>query len=1783
KRERERYQEKKQKSSIQSSNEIQAQAKRRPEDTEEDAQKEECKEEPHTHPPLEEPNTEIGVKSEPSISMWTWIRRKQKAEKPHKYEEYLKKQREAAARRHAAQKKKWEEEPHTEAELEQHNANIEAKRKRERQRYQEKKQKQQTNKSSNEIQAQLKRRPKDMDEEEHRAHLAQLKRNQRQKQSSEKKTALRILFYSRHSTKPFLRTLFLKIQHLVQLSPVVGTYGLGVKLPPWQAIPPPPTITLKQAQKKGAGKQKETNASPFPASMLMKQAEVLALLSSKEKKGSSTKTALPSKTTTRAESNLQEKKAQKQKAKSKDEKVVTRQSTPDEGGKTKSKIAAEAAKSKAAAAAAKSKAIAEAAKMKAAVEAVKMKAAAEAQRKKERKQAQQEMEESSGNWVPLGEYYYGKMEGDPTYKETKGEFRFKCWYCNKMLFSNLAAMLHIQGHIDSEKQVNLDLNDLTSCKHCYKSFNTPFEMQTHIEKVHTNKANNLLCRICEKDHDSRHSLREHMRRNHNACEMPYICQLCKFRSSMYSDVVDHFKKKHSNTSSLLCLYCLKTFSVRSNNQGWGQTLNYYNHLLKHQIKNCTKKCQLCKLVFHSAPALKAHRQTEHLPNQKGVMGMHKKQSASDEVMIKIAGDTAGLGSGTGRSSRSAGGGGSAGVIGTFSPSVSSVRSLNVPAVKKFLEHRIIIPANALKARCVECNRPMGEADHYKKYMMCSMCRYASSCTHAYSTHMLGFHSGQESAVAALNIPADRPMTKELYCECGFSTLYGNKLANHLVSCSKSTCYKHPPPTSSGDNFGTELQDPRKKPDACLLDVLGLVKKDSLALYTSKISRPETPPQQPVEMPEVDEVARPARRPSLLMDAKKSLKSLSLKEQTDPPKPDNDLDPSASSAKLSSSAEKLQEDKKEPEVKSEEGEEKSYGGKKLDKKEVRIVEKTDGDGEEKIEEKTEENKQGEGLKENLEHGKTPGKISDQVQSKCEDSREMKSDLAVEGKDAELKKDGQEKKENEVKEEKDGDAKKEESRPRTPSDKENNIDESTQPESLEIHLGNDNKAKVNIDHSIGPEFSTEQTAKDNPSSEKSEMPKGSLVDYDSDSVGETSYSGPDLIEAASSQSAGTAEKDLFDSEDSTNTAEIKELGIQGTRNNNDATMEGEDESEKLADAKEELDGSQEQKGDDVEIEEGNKNNEDETRTNKEADASTPHMAYDESSMDVSGEPGEGDGSSTLLNPEINASSWQAVPMEEAKNSLGEIATEEENTGDSNVGGDNVEANANIEKVDSTSGTSFPEEDTTNITNEEDSGSASLKTPGVETGRADQEDSRKISQSFNGNFNVSSLNSLGEGSCDARDWTGKFPNAESSHGDVVVDGEIEPSLAGALSVRVFEKRWEDQGDIEAMGLERSPDVSLHDQASLGEVEEQEATSITGEHSVSPSEAFDKDEEEEEKETDLEELERDEEKCFDTDSQDQSNMEGAEHPTELRDDSVSCEKSSLLDSGRNLTEPESSASPSKQKECTESNINASSQGGSCTGNTLEISTQEKSHETGASDEKSTNAREEVELPQMQQKTNDDEDCANEDISCQERGKTGGEIDAASIASSEIAKDSVMEQDSGIKGYGWGSGAENFVPESVGSMAGVKQSSARPSTSRSSVHSGEGHRERSRSQERRRSRSRDRRSRSRDRRSRSRSRDRQRERDRDRRRERERHHHRDRDRDRYQDREGDRHRDRRDRSRDRDRRDRSRDRERDRRDRSRDRDRRDRSRERDRRDRSRERDRRDRDHYSHRDDRKYR
>ncbi|XP_064645341.1 uncharacterized protein LOC135498810 isoform X2 [Lineus longissimus] len=402
-----------------------------------------------------------------------------------------------------------------------------------------------------------------------------------------------------------------------------------------------------------------------------------------------------------------------------------------------------------------------------------------------------------GSWVPLDEYYYGKREGDPAYSEDKGEFRFKCWFCHKMLYNNVKLMLHMQGHIDSEKQQNLDLSDLTQCKHCFRNFDTPFEMQCHIEKVHRSSSNVLVCRICEKDHQSHQSLASHMRISHTACEMPYLCTLCNFRSSVYNDVIDHFKKLHSASAFVLCFYCLRVFKITvSKVNGWGLTQNFYQHLQKHQVKGTSKRCTACKLVFFNRAELKNHKIKDHVAHQKALLNTSGK-STTEQVMIKVKDGS------------------------------SKIKSLNVQSSIQIQEYKNLhYNQNLRDLTCVECKQEMSTSDHYKKYVQCTLCRYATNCSNAYSSHMMNFHADFSNREVTL----EQRMKGRMYCVCGYSSQFGNTIANHLVFCNKQTSYKNKQTPkfifdeeSNPSSVDSSISEEQPRP-ATLFDALGLVKR-----------------------------------------------------------------------------------------------------------------------------------------------------------------------------------------------------------------------------------------------------------------------------------------------------------------------------------------------------------------------------------------------------------------------------------------------------------------------------------------------------------------------------------------------------------------------------------------------------------------------------------------------------------------------------------------------------------------------------------------------------------------------------------------------------------------------------------------------------------------------------------------------------------------------------------------------------------------------------------------------
>lgn len=80
----------------------------------------------------------------------------------------------------------------------------------------------------------------------------------------------------------------------------------------------------------------------------------------------------------------------------------------------------------------------------------------------------------------------------------------------------------------------------------------------------------------------------------------------------------NFFQKHDSSQHILCLYCLKVFVVKFVSQGWGQTQTYYGHLLKHQSKSGSKKCNSCRLTFVNPADCKNHKKKDHVANQKGI-------------------------------------------------------------------------------------------------------------------------------------------------------------------------------------------------------------------------------------------------------------------------------------------------------------------------------------------------------------------------------------------------------------------------------------------------------------------------------------------------------------------------------------------------------------------------------------------------------------------------------------------------------------------------------------------------------------------------------------------------------------------------------------------------------------------------------------------------------------------------------------------------------------------------------------------------------------------------------------------------------------------------------------------------------------------------------------------------------------------------------------------------------------------------------------------------------------
>uniref|UniRef100_A0A8D0VVZ9 C2H2-type domain-containing protein n=1 Tax=Sus scrofa TaxID=9823 RepID=A0A8D0VVZ9_PIG len=199
----------------------------------------------------------------------------------------------------------------------------------------------------------------------------------------------------------------------------------------------------------------------------------------------------------------------------------------------------------------------------------------------------------------LDDFYYGQHTGDRQ-PEQKTHTAFKCLSCLKVL-KNVKFITHVRNHLELEKQRGDSWEIHTTCQHCHRQFPTPFQLQCHIESVHTSQGPSPVCKICELSFETDQVLLEHMKDNHKPGEMPYVCQVCNYRSSAFADVETHFRTCHENTKTLLCLFCLRIFKAAT---------SYVNHAWNHWNKRVFQ-CSKCRLQFLTLKEKSEHQTKNH--------------------------------------------------------------------------------------------------------------------------------------------------------------------------------------------------------------------------------------------------------------------------------------------------------------------------------------------------------------------------------------------------------------------------------------------------------------------------------------------------------------------------------------------------------------------------------------------------------------------------------------------------------------------------------------------------------------------------------------------------------------------------------------------------------------------------------------------------------------------------------------------------------------------------------------------------------------------------------------------------------------------------------------------------------------------------------------------------------------------------------------------------------------------------------------------------------------------
>ncbi|XP_025939446.1 pogo transposable element with ZNF domain isoform X1 [Apteryx mantelli] len=368
----------------------------------------------------------------------------------------------------------------------------------------------------------------------------------------------------------------------------------------------------------------------------------------------------------------------------------------------------------------------------------------------------------------VDDFYYGRDGGKVSQllNFPKVPTSFRCPHCTKRLKNNIRFMNHMKHHVELDQQ-NGEVDVHTICQHCYRQFSTPFQLQCHLENVHSPYESTTKCKICEWAFESEPMFLQHMKDTHKPGEMPYVCQVCQYRSSLYSEVDSHFRMIHEDTRHLLCPYCLKVFK---NGNAFQQ------HFMRHQKKS-VYHCNKCRLQFlfakdkieHKLQHHKTFRKPKQLEGLKPGTKVTIRASRGQPRTVPISSND--MPQGTGQET---------------TPLTSSTDPQPIflyPPVQRNVQKRAVKKMSVLgRQTCLECSFEIPDfPNHFPTYVHCSLCRYSTCCSRAYANHMINNHVPRKSPKYLALFKNYTACGVKLSCSsCLFVTSEGDAMAKHLV-------------------------------------------------------------------------------------------------------------------------------------------------------------------------------------------------------------------------------------------------------------------------------------------------------------------------------------------------------------------------------------------------------------------------------------------------------------------------------------------------------------------------------------------------------------------------------------------------------------------------------------------------------------------------------------------------------------------------------------------------------------------------------------------------------------------------------------------------------------------------------------------------------------------------------------------------------------------------------------------------------------------------------------------